>query len=304
MLSSSQESLISPSPALHSYYTSLESRIGYRLFLGGTRHFAYYPVDTYWPFPLDGALRAMEDQLFWSLGLRKGAEVLDAGCGVGHVALHMAKKGLQIQGVDIMDRHLQKAQRNVKLEGLENSISVRKMDFQHLDGIKDKSLDGVYTIETLVHATDPERALQEFFRVLKPGGRLALYEYDHIDLDTAPPDLKDSMNQVNEYSAMPSNTLFNRGVLEKMLVEAGFQGIETRDLSPNIRPLLRLFYLVAFLPYLLIRFLGLQSWFVNTMAGVEAYRGYFVWRYIAVTATKPQSEEQNGTGKRERKKAA
>lgn len=289
-MSSSQEPSITPSPALHSYYSSLESRIGYRLFLGGTRHFAYYPAGTYWPFPLNGALRAMEDQLFWSLGLRKNAQVLDAGCGVGHVAIHMARKGLRVQAVDIMDRHIRKAQNNVKAQGLEDAISVRKMDFHHLDGIEEKTLDGVYTIETLVHATDPEQVLREFLRVLKPGGTLALYEYDHIDLDTAPPDLKKSMTQVNKYSAMPSNDLFDRGVLENLLTEAGFENIETRDLSPNIKPLLRLFFLVAYLPFLLIRLLGIESWFVNTMAGVEGYRGDFVWRYIAVTAKKPQSK--------------
>lgn len=298
MLSSSQESLVSPNSALQSYYGSLESRIGYRLFLGGTRHFAYYPEDTWWPFPLSDALRSMEDQLFWSLGVRKGAKVLDAGCGVGHVAIHMAKKGLVVRAIDIVDRHVQKAQRNVKLEGLDDSISVQAKDFHNLDGIEDQSLDGVYTMETLVHATDPEQVLREFFRTLKPGGRLALHEYDHIDLDTAPPDLKKSMNQVNKYSAMPSNDLFDRGVLEKLLVEAGFQDVETRDLSPNIKPLLRLFYLVAFLPFIIIRLLGLESWFVNTMAGVEGYRGLSVWRYISVTAKKPQDEEQKPVRKR------
>lgn len=37
-----KEPLINHNPSLQSYYTSLESRIGYRLFLGGTRHFGYY----------------------------------------------------------------------------------------------------------------------------------------------------------------------------------------------------------------------------------------------------------------------
>ena len=48
------------------------------------------------------------------------------------------------------------------------------MDFHHLDNFDDRSFDGVYTFETLVHATDPRRALKELFRILKPGATLAL----------------------------------------------------------------------------------------------------------------------------------
>jgi sterol 24-C-methyltransferase len=47
----------------------------------------------------------MEDHLFNTLGLEKGAHVLDAGCGVGHVAIHLARRGLQVQGIDVVDRH-------------------------------------------------------------------------------------------------------------------------------------------------------------------------------------------------------
>lgn len=74
-----------------SYYDTLESRIGYKLFLGGTRHFGYYDPGTIWPFPLTPALRRMEDYLYTSLDLPEGAKVLDAGCGVGHVARHLAQ---------------------------------------------------------------------------------------------------------------------------------------------------------------------------------------------------------------------
>ena len=52
---------------LHTY-ESFESRIGYRLVLGATRHFRYYEKGTYWPFPVGRALRAME-KLFCALRL-------------------------------------------------------------------------------------------------------------------------------------------------------------------------------------------------------------------------------------------
>jgi hypothetical protein len=154
--------LVNPNPQLQTYYLSFESRIGYRLLLGGTRHFGYWDHDTYWPFPLTKALRAMEDKLAEVLALPRGAHVLDAGCGVGHVALRMAKAhGLRVSGIDIVDHHIAKARRNIARSGLpEGTITMRKMDYHHLESLADESLDGVYTMETFVHATEPKAVLE------------------------------------------------------------------------------------------------------------------------------------------------
>ena len=302
MSSSDREPLINVNPQLQSYYASLESRIGYRLVLGGTRHFGYYPSDTYWPFPISRALRAMEDHLFTALALPSGSTVLDAGCGVGHVAMQLARKGLQIQAIDVVEHHIEKAQRNVRAQHLSDHITVQKGDYHHLDQFDDRSFDGAYTMETFVHATDPLRALREFYRVLKPGGRLAMFEYDHDDPDAGPADLKDSMEKINRYAAMPANAQFAAGVLEAMLEEVGFRDVELEDLSVRIRPMLRLFFLLAYLPWLLVRLFGLEAWFVNTVAGVQSYRGKDSWRYVAITARRPVELEAASRGARDRRK--
>ena len=110
-MSSSREH-INHNPALHKYYNSLESVIGYKLILNECRHFGYYDAGTYWPFRIDRALRAMEDRLFRSLALEPGAQVLDAGCGGGHAAVRLAQHGLRVQGIDVVDRHLYIAERS------------------------------------------------------------------------------------------------------------------------------------------------------------------------------------------------
>ncbi|KAK9482223.1 S-adenosyl-L-methionine-dependent methyltransferase [Lipomyces starkeyi] len=288
MPASDKEALINPNRSLQTYYASLESRIGYRLVLGDTRHYGYYEADTYWPFSINGALRAMEDQLFDTLGLESGAKVLDAGCGVGHVAIHMARKGLRLQAIDVVDRHLHKAQRNIKAQGLEAAVTVRKMDYHHLDGFADESFDGVYTMETLVHATDPEAAAREFFRVLKPGGSIAMFEYEHGDLNAARSDLKVSIDKVNKYAAMPGYDQFGHGAVQRILQDVGFQEVVAKDLTTNVTPMLRLFFVMAYIPYLFITLLGLEAWFVNTVAGVAGYRARHICRYVAVSARKPQ----------------
>ncbi|KAF2431349.1 2-heptaprenyl-1,4-naphthoquinone methyltransferase [Tothia fuscella] len=274
---------------LQRYYASLESRIGYQLFLGGTRHFGLYRNEHSWPWPIGKALRAMEDHLFDSLALSSGEKVLDAGCGYGYVAMHVAKRGLIVEGIDIVERHVARAQRNIRLHGLNDKIHVQKRDYHDLSCFRDVQFDGVYTMETLVHAIEPKQVLSEFFRVLKPGGHLALYEYDHVDIDSLPQSEKKSMKAINDLSAMPANQSFTAGVLETMLESAGFEDVVGRDISKRTQPLLWLFYVVAFFPYLIIKLLGLQAYFVNTMSAVEAYRSGVkgVYRYVVITAKKP-----------------
>ncbi|GIK05231.1 hypothetical protein Aspvir_009335 [Aspergillus viridinutans] len=284
-----QEPLIDSNPQLQSYYQSLESRIGYRLLLGGTRHFGFYENDTWWPFPISKALRAMEDKLAASLNLSPGAYVLDAGCGVGHVAITLATKyGFRIQGIDIIQHHLDKARRNIARSGLsEGQVAVRKMDYHHLEKFGDQTFDGIYTMETFVHATDPEAVLAEFFRVLRPGGHLSLFEYDHVLGDDSPEEMARFMRKINEIAAMPTNSRSHPGVFQQMIEDAGFTNVVVRDYSDNIRPMTRLFYLLAYIPFLLVTLLGLEHFFINTVAGVQSYRGRNHWRYLAISATKP-----------------
>jgi sterol 24-C-methyltransferase len=302
MTASAPDPAINTNYMLQEYYSSLESRIGYRFILGGTRHFGYYKTDKLWPFPISEALRAMEDHLYDTLGLKKGEQVLDAGCGDGYVAINMAKRGLRVQAIDVIDRHIGKARRNVKAQGLEDAVTVRKMDYHHLNGFDKGAFEGAYTMETFVHAMDPEAALKEFYRVLKPGGTLALYEYDHNSLSAAPDHLKTSIQQINKYAAMPAHEGFQKGALEHLLKDVGFEDVVLKDLTTNVTPMARLFFLLAYIPCLFVKFFGLQSHFVNTVAGVEAYRGREYCRYIAVSAKKPSGVKSGSNSVRERNK--
>ncbi|KAL8927023.1 MAG: hypothetical protein Q9208_002568 [Pyrenodesmia sp. 3 TL-2023] len=289
-------------PSIQRLYDGWESRIGYRALLGGTRHFGYYDPGTLWPFPVSTALRRMEDHLYKSLNLPSGSKVLDAGCGVGHVALHLAHRGLHVQAIDITPNHAIWAQRNVERQGMQDSVHVQWGDYHNLPFVSD-SFDGVYTMETLVHASDPARAVAEIYRVVKPGGHIVFHEYDHIDPTKPPPDCPPSLLadllRINTHLA--GNQFFNRGVLQGIMEEQGFVDVTSRDLSENMRPLMRLFYFIGFLPYLIICLLGLQDRFVNTEGGVQGYRGLSrgYWRYMVLTARKPGRLDGKAGGERE-----
>ncbi|KAK7928077.1 S-adenosyl-L-methionine-dependent methyltransferase [Apiospora marii] len=292
-----EEPEINSNPQLQSYYQSLESRVGYRLMLGGTRHFGFWDHDTYWPFPFSKGLRNMEDKMAQALALPAGSMVLDAGCGVGHVALRMAKThGLHVKAIDVTDHHVVKAQKNIKRAGLPEDVSsAQRMDYHHLESFANESFDGIYTMETLVHATDPKLVLEGFYRLLKPGGRLVEFEFEHDPVDEASKGLANSMVKINQYSAMPTNAASRPGVLKTMLEAAGFEDVVVRDYSENIRPMTRAFFAFAIVPYLFVRLFGLERRFINTVAGVESYRGRDHWRYVAISATKPRGSTEVST---------
>lgn len=99
----------------------------------------------------------MEAKLLELLHLPSGSQILDAGCGAAHVAIYMARHGMRITDIDVVDRHIEKARQNIARSGLPpGQVTAQKMDYHHLESISDASHDGIYTMETFVHATDPE----------------------------------------------------------------------------------------------------------------------------------------------------
>lgn len=102
---------------------------------------------------------------------------------------------------------------------------------------------------------------------------------------------------------MPGNQSFTDGVLYGMLEEEGFQDIKRQDLTENVMPMLRYFYVLAYIPWLIICCLGLQTHFVNTQAGAQGYPMVKrrMQRYSAFTARKPLGRVQRMGGPRERK---
>ena len=81
-----------------------------------------------------------------------------------------------------------------------------------------------------------------------------------------------------------------------MMEGAGFEDIEVVDLSQNVAPMLRLFYIGAVIPYLLITFLGLEKYFINAVAAVETYRNAGFYRYISITRRKPLADRVDISG--------
>ena len=114
--------------------------------------------------------------------------------------MYLAERyGYRIQGIDVVDHHVVKARGNVVRSGLpESQAKLREMDYHHLKGLDKSSFDRVYTMETFVHATKPKTVLANFYRVLRPGGRLSPFEYDHELFENPRDDMMQSMRLIND----------------------------------------------------------------------------------------------------------
>ncbi|KAK0648442.1 S-adenosyl-L-methionine-dependent methyltransferase [Cercophora newfieldiana] len=272
--------------AIGDQYNSIESRIAWDWLCGGNRHFAYYDQPTRWPFPISAGQKRMQAKLLEVLDLLPGSHVLDAGCGDGHVAIDLAQSGkLRITAFDVVDRHVENARRNVAAAGLQDKITVEKLGFESLNGIPEGTYDGVYTSEALLHATDTERVLTEFLRVLKPGGHMVLHEYHNDFMDGDLIGFPRAIARAPVGQNVPAFTrakMFFEGVMEK----AGFESVVVRNYSDNIEPMARLLNISAMWRRVVMG-LRLQRFFPNTAAREEGYVGQQHWAYVSISGRKP-----------------
>jgi len=268
------------------YYNKTESKLGYSLVLGGTKHFGFYsPGDNPWAFK--SAMRRMEEKLANSMALPPGSMILDAGCGVGDVAINLAlNHGLNVTGIDILDFNIAEAYKRARNRGAAQSVGFLVMSYSDLGFLADR-FDGVYTMETLVHAQHAESALDEFWRVLKPGGRLVLFEYSRNKDSAMPARAARVIRKINEVAAMPSFQRFEHGVLERIVFEAGFTEVKTEDITDHMIPMVRAFAIIGAIPYAIGTLTRRPAKVINAMSAVEFMRYRRHWRYNIVTAVKP-----------------
>lgn len=269
------------------YFNTQESKWGYTLLLKGTKHFGYYPKGKE-KISMLQAQKLMEDKLAERIDLRINSLVLDAGSGEGNVAINLAEKyGIRVYGVDLLDFAVNKAISKSRKLNLQNKVKFKIGDYTKLD-FPTKTFEGVYTMETLVHVPDYKKALREFYRVLKPNGKLVLFEYSMASRKKFTPKQLEIADMVNEESGMHSLPHFVHDKFPQILKNAGFQNVVVKDITPHIIPMLRKFYLVAYIPYISIKFLGLQRKFINTTFSVEGYRNSKsdFFRYNIISAVK------------------
>jgi SAM-dependent methyltransferase len=109
------------------------------------------------------------DRLWNALRLRRGAHLLDAGCGSGQIAIALARRGAQVTGIDLSPEMIRRARGHAAEHGVE--IAWRIGDVTRLAD-PFAVFDAILARVLFQFVPDVPGALRELRRVLKPGGRL------------------------------------------------------------------------------------------------------------------------------------
>jgi cyclopropane-fatty-acyl-phospholipid synthase len=119
----------------------------YALWLGETMAYtcAYYPSTE---FTLEQAQSAKMDHVCRKLRLGSGDSVVEAGCGWGSLALHMAARyGAKVRAFNISREQLEFARRRAREQGLERRVEFVEDDYRNING----SYDALVSVGMLEH---------------------------------------------------------------------------------------------------------------------------------------------------------
>ena len=106
-------------------------------------------------------------------------DVADVGCGEGYLTLEAARWARSVIGIDRSDEVLERARALAARRRVTN-VQWKKGDLARLP-LRDASIDVTLLSQSLHHAADPEDALAEAVRVLRPGGRVLLLDLREHD---------------------------------------------------------------------------------------------------------------------------
>jgi len=154
-----------------------------------------------------------------------GKKVLDIGCGCGGAAIHLIKKhgAKSVLGIDTESLVIQRAEELAtknNLSSFANFFSVKPGPLN----IPDESVDLVFSKEVFLHIPDKDDLIKDIYRVLKPGGWVAVSDWMRIDDN--PPSI-----QMKEYIAAEGLDMYMCSLkhYEQVLKNTGFIDIVIKD---------------------------------------------------------------------------
>jgi SAM-dependent methyltransferase len=119
------------------------------------------------------SMRESGEALVKGLGITRGLNILDLGCGDGTTALPAARLGANVLGVDIAGNLVEAGNRRATALGLAN-CKFQEGDASNLQGLANGTFDLVVSIFGAMFAPRPFDVAREMVRVSRPGGRIVM----------------------------------------------------------------------------------------------------------------------------------
>lgn len=105
----------------------------------------------------------------------QGKSVLEIGVGNGADGILFSQSGARYTGVDLTETALRSARKHFELLGLRGTFQIENAERL---SFPDDSFDIIYAYGVLHHTPNPTRAIQEVYRVLRPGGTALIMLYN------------------------------------------------------------------------------------------------------------------------------
>jgi SAM-dependent methyltransferase len=198
-------------------------------------------IDDYDHFPrieaefqafLDQSLNPRGPELLYEivggLGLPRGANVLDLGCGEGQFSIELAKRfGFKVTGVDPVRRHIEiaSARRDEAAKSNPGLTELISFEFGAAEAVPlaDTSVDLVWCREVLVLIDRLDTVFAECRRVLRPQGRMLIYQ-----------NCRTERLEPREAVQLGETGRFDPGRMEAAFDAAGFEAEQSLDLGSEI----------------------------------------------------------------------
>jgi cyclopropane fatty-acyl-phospholipid synthase-like methyltransferase len=194
----------------------------------------------------DEAVLNMNRVLARTARITAGQRVLDAGCGIGGSAVWLAENvGAEVIGVNVNPKQLKRAHRLASERGLAPSVQFQEADFSDTQ-LAAESFDVVWALESACYAENKPAMLQEAYRLLKPGGRLVVAD-GFLTSDELREDERMIIDRWQRGWAIPG--VVSADQFGHWLFDAGFHGIEFRDITRHVIPSSQRIYWASLLFY-------------------------------------------------------
>jgi tocopherol O-methyltransferase len=170
------------------------------------------------------------------LAINSDDVVLDAGCGVGGSSIYIAETtGARLHGITVSEIQLKIAQRRAANSSLANRLSFSQQDYT-CTNYTEGTFSKVFGIESVCYAKDKLDFLTEAYRIMQPGGRIAVLDA-FLTKDELDPTEQGIYTKFTTGWVVPN--LSSRAHFHSLLMQAGYTNIMFHDMHRYVQKSVR-----------------------------------------------------------------